>query len=1527
MSTAPLLKSQLSPSTPLVNLFAYIRDLFTTTQPSLRFDDQPNQPHWPLIQFYQLQASDLIHCQWDDPSRPLVALRRGESISPPELPTELKDWVNIVQKSGQMPELVPIPKRKTAFGDSAERIQSYKAFFQAVNGKPIEEVQHLKIPNTLRKWVRFHKEDGKIILSKVEQETELFEESELRRELYIAYARNFHKFQESAHSQIQTNAAYDALHDLFYALKAQADRQICLSFGLVSGKIGGQIYRNFLFHIPLKLALKQQSLSLEADTLAHVISCEQTFTELLDTHFPGESEEHIRERKLRVLQEVDQFNSQSREFNFQPDYLRGTFYETAIRILEVFPHINDLFFTNEGLNFDLPALNEKELSFSFSPVIHLRNLASGVHVAHDADKIISKINELGGQGKNELIPDFFKKLFSLRKPGNPLRIAYRSENKSISSAAISEETTPQRFLFPLPYNQEQLSIARQLLKEDAVTVQGPPGTGKSHTIANLASHFVAEGKSILIVSKNAKALEVIKGKLPPEIRNLAVALLEGTQNQEELKHAIDAVKNHLNKSFDPSEIKRLEAEMIRLEELSDEIRRKIATQIQANQQILTLYDPDSGQEVSANAASWAKKWSNIDPEALIIPDNIHYNQETESWIADITAWLELYKVADPELASLILPSSEQLPDIQKAKSLLDEIEQITGEVDLNLYQGIDPALLDDQFLEKLETYHALFAALKPYQTILNHPRFDLDEIKTIWGENKPISQQIEENSRELLSLRISLEKLQNEDVDFLLEELDSLMGKYNSQGKLSLIKKKLLPQTQKLLLECKINHRSISSLDDLALLQKKLKNDSRIKQLGIIMDNYLSRFGIPGNGEDIMQIYHEWDHLIQRLENQGKLSQEINSRNLDADKIQQGGSDYTDGLKQFRRYKQLFQLWHDMSEPLIEYANVHPLMNELKFAWDQMDISGIEDAFGKLPALREAIEKSKQLIALTEQYENILPGFIDKVKKGEIGAINKSELGTAIFGRKLASFLQEALQNLGDPNELLKELQAIRKQMESLTCQLVAEKTWQHKQATVTDQQRSSLTAWRNDLINIGKGYGKNTARNMASAVSNMQLAREVVPIWIMQQQTAISFFPDPEPGQFDLLIVDEASQCDISMLNLIFRCKKCIIVGDENQTSVATQARLFPIGRTNQLLDRYLVHHPFRQQFNINNRSTSIYTLSGVIYPNIISLREHFRCRPELIGFSNQYVYDGHMIPLKTVENNLYGSPTEVHYIEDSPEDARKPAIIKAIVELVKGMIEDVQAGHLPKVPTLGILCLESSNEAHREMLIRELNRNPLIKEYADELNLLVGTSREFQGDERDIMILTSTASHKFTEAGKIRAPRAVLGEEMMRIYNVAASRARDKAILLHSIHPEAVARMNPDCYRKRLIDYFSMTANGYEPIRVDHNSNHMDPAKGSFGKEIFEWLQEGFTDATLIPQNKIGPYLIDLAIIRGGKKLAIFLDGASSASIDNEQLDRDINQQLVLERAGWQCARIQSLQWTINRQEVEEKLSRYTE
>src|SRR5699024_10097318 len=67
--------------------------------------------------------------------------------------------------------------------------------------------------------------------------------------------------------------------------------------------------------------------------------------------------------------------------------------------------------------------------------------------------------------------------------------------------------------FPLPANEQQVQIIERLQYNYGVTVQGPPGTGKTHTIANLVSHFLSEGKRVLITSQKENALKVLRNKI------------------------------------------------------------------------------------------------------------------------------------------------------------------------------------------------------------------------------------------------------------------------------------------------------------------------------------------------------------------------------------------------------------------------------------------------------------------------------------------------------------------------------------------------------------------------------------------------------------------------------------------------------------------------------------------------------------------------------------------------------------------------------------------------------------------------------------------------------------------------------------------------------------------------------------------------------------------------------------------------------------------------------------------------------
>ena len=90
--------------------------------------------------------------------------------------------------------------------------------------------------------------------------------------------------------------------------------------------------------------------------------------------------------------------------------------------------------------------------------------------------------------------------------------------RGLSSRGNSGGGVVDELYFPLPYNDEQVTIVQRLKRAAGVTVQGPPGTGKTHTIANVICHYLATGKRVLVTSRGEAALGVLQDKIPEEIR-------------------------------------------------------------------------------------------------------------------------------------------------------------------------------------------------------------------------------------------------------------------------------------------------------------------------------------------------------------------------------------------------------------------------------------------------------------------------------------------------------------------------------------------------------------------------------------------------------------------------------------------------------------------------------------------------------------------------------------------------------------------------------------------------------------------------------------------------------------------------------------------------------------------------------------------------------------------------------------------------------------------------------------------------
>ena len=77
--------------------------------------------------------------------------------------------------------------------------------------------------------------------------------------------------------------------------------------------------------------------------------------------------------------------------------------------------------------------------------------------------------------------------------------------------------------------------------------EGPPGTGKSHTIANLICHLLATGQRILVTAKTPRALEVLEGLVPEELRSLCINLIgSGSEGRRSLESSVSGILQQHN---------------------------------------------------------------------------------------------------------------------------------------------------------------------------------------------------------------------------------------------------------------------------------------------------------------------------------------------------------------------------------------------------------------------------------------------------------------------------------------------------------------------------------------------------------------------------------------------------------------------------------------------------------------------------------------------------------------------------------------------------------------------------------------------------------------------------------------------------------------------------------------------------------------------------------------------------------------------------------------------------------------------
>jgi very-short-patch-repair endonuclease len=539
-------------------------------------------------------------------------------------------------------------------------------------------------------------------------------------------------------------------------------------------------------------------------------------------------------------------------------------------------------------------------------------------------------------------------------------------------------------------------------------------------------------------------------------------------------------------------------------------------------------------------------------------------------------------------------------------------------------------------------------------------------------------------------------------------------------------------------------------------------------------------------------------------------------------------------------------------------------------AWTDDDLADWDDAVAevrRLGALRADVER---YAGLRDRLAEAAPEWAGLVDAGLVPPVSGAACLQAWEWRRAQTWFDEVVGSV-DPAVLARRVEQGREKIRRLTGELVVASAWLEVARGLDDRRRAALADWTTALRKIGKGTGRNAAAWQAHAQRAMESAVEAVPVWVMSVDRAIEQFA--AGAHFDVVIVDEASQADLFALPVLTLAERAVVVGDDQQIG----PQLGFVGSVDGLIHGHLGDVPSAEHFD---PESSLYDHAVRRSPERILLTEHFRCVPQIIEFSSRHYYDGKIMPLRADRPAL--DPVRTVFL---PEGVRQPlqpygdvntAEAAALVDRVAAVVADpAYAGK-----TLGVISLLSTSGQATYLL--ERLREAIGEDEMQARRLRVGDAYTFQGDERDVVLVSMVVS---ANDGRVAA---FTRREYHRRVNVAASRARDQLWIFHSVQPSALLA---DDARALLLRYAQHLT---PPAVLDDLAARCE---SDFERDVLRRLADRGYRPT--PQFRIGGYRIDFVLnAPDGRRLAIECDG--DAYHGPEQWESDMRRQAVLERVG---------------------------
>ncbi|MBP1971358.1 very-short-patch-repair endonuclease/ribosomal protein L29 [Virgibacillus natechei] len=1087
----------------------------------------------------------------------------------------------------------------------------------------------------------------------------------------------------------------------------------------------------------------------------------------------------------------------------------------------------------------------------------------------------------------------------------------------------------EQLLFPLPTNNAQKLIATKLSNNDGVLVQGPPGTGKSHTIANLISHLLAHGKRVLVTSEKERALQVLRDKIPEEIRALVVSVLGG--DSRSVKEIEDSIK-FIAENLDSQQPETLEKNIQGLEKELDQTKRNIARINTEINQTAEAENTPITIESETYTPLEASKWLNENSTHGWIPDRITLNDDFPLHEDETKEFFKLHGIIKGEDRKLLSKNQLATRDIVQPDVFEKAVSQVKStEQDLKPYENVisdwdvkdltyhfnieEKVKLVEKSMRKLaviqeETWRSLL--LKEILGDAERQDNWSDFHKNVYDEVR----QIEAIDSDLIAEEIVIPENVNHTI--LKEDLEVIKQRLEDNKSIGWMFKNILGRKYSYIFEqCKINGLEIRHKQDVEKILKYTDGNILIQKLVLKWNRTMNEYQGPTIDENQKRMTTTVKQLLDDMGQMVRWEKDI-IHELDGirDEIVIPRKPQWDSMEWFttlkngltaiyyqQQLKQANTIFNTTTDTLAQ-ANAKSgnmeIVDALLTACHEKDVALWKESWNELKRLEELNESFHRYKELHEKIEKMAPLWLEQLEEqgGQGEAMYPPEdLRLAWKWKKLSTWIED-IESKSTIEKLEEDLQLETNNESKIIKQLVATSTWKSQIERTTKEQKRSLFAWLKAIQRVGKGTGKYANVYRKEASKEMATARGAIPVWIMPIKSVIENL-DLTADQFDVVIVDESSQSNLFSLSALLRGKKAVIVGDDNQISPESVGT--DIGETHGLIDRYLNNIPNKLQFEMK---TSLYDTASRVFDSKIILKEHFRCVPEIIQFSNDFMYGGMIDPLRLpLGNEALDPPVKAIRVADGyrKEDSKKAINepeAEAIVEEIARLCKEEQYAN----KTFGVISLQGYDQAN---IIENKLREAIGEEEMINRQIICGDAYSFQGDERDVIFMSLVAAPNMRIG-------PMTGRSAYQRFNVAASRARDQMLLFHSVE---LNDLNPECARYRLLQYCK------EPYRVQQEIDEVqDEFDSKFEEDVFRLIKaRGYR---VIPQVKVGTLgkRIDLVVEGMRNRLAVECDGDRWHGLD--KWEEDIERQRVLERVGWTFWRIRGSQFYLDREKALEPL-----